>query len=688
MKRAGIFAFFDDEGYVDKYVEYLLDDITQNLDRLVIVCNGFLTDDSRRILEKYTPDILMRPDTGYDIGGFKFGVDYMGWDALKSYDEVVLFNDSFFGPLYPFKIVFDEMDSRSKVDFWGLSMHGAAPALPSVTTPYDHRYRYLQTYFLSFRKRLVCSEVFQNFWNEMAEYETANETAANFGPVFTKLFGDSGFQVGVYSDTADLESEDIHKNVSNHTFNLYEMVANRKFPIIKRRTFITPKSETLRYNYGHDLKKAMDYVEHYTTYDTALIYRYLLRKYNIDDLKKSLNLLTILPGVDIYGGKKLYQGKKIALFLHTGYPDLFDYDLRFLKNLPPEIDVIVTNRDEKQIAILREKFGGGLQNHLTFIKVEQRGRDMSALLVGCHDYLMQYEYICFIHDKKSSQKENTVVGASFRDLLWENTLFSTEYVSNILNRFEENPCLGLQVPPNVYHGTYFNGSLTPWTICYDRTVELAYSLGMKAPFDRNKDAFSVGSVFWARTDALKTLFMHEWTYHDFPGEPVPADGTIGHAIERIFPYVAQHNGYYTEYVLNSQYAASELVNYRTMHVETVKALSGLPIVCYNTHALLVQTIRKIVVEFNRMYAVCRNYPAPISVVVPPKYQKYQLTHSFLIYADKKLPLWLSNMAKHMIKVPKDAAVSNAVGLKGALVLWGDARAPRFIGKLIHKLVKM
>lgn len=681
MRRAGIFAFFDDEGHVHEYVEYLLDDLIQNLDMLIIICNGCLSDEGRQVLSKYTQELYVRPDTGFDIAGYKSGILRLGLKELEKYDELVLLNDSFFGPLYPFKEVFDEMASRPEVDFWGLSAHGAVPNIPNVSSPYDHRYRYLQTYFVAFRKRLMASQEFQSFWDTLPEYKNFSEAAANFGPAFTKRFEDAGFRVGVYSDTADLESQDITKNISNHTFNIYEMVANRRFPVLKRKAFITRKSETLRYNYGNDLKKAMEYVERETDYDTSLIYKYLLSKYDLNDIHQSLNLTAIVPDVDVYGGKRLYQGKKIALVLHTSYPDLFDYDLRFLRNLPPEVDIILTNRDDGQLKMLREKFGKALKNHLIFVKVEQRGRDISALLVGCHDYLMQYEYICFVHDKKSTQKENTAIGPSFRDLLWENTLFSPGYVSNILNRFEEHPCLGLQVPPIVYHGSYFVGWLNTWTICYEKAAEVAYTLGMTVPMDKSKGAFSTGTFFWARTDALKTIFMHDWTYQVFPREPAAGDGTLGHVLERLLPYVAQYNGYYSEYVLNPQYAASELTNFRTMHWDTLDALRGAPRVQFDTHAALIRSLRGAVDQFRRARLGPVNSPCM-------SYQRYQVRHSLLLYADKKLPKELSHGVRRVLKVPADAQVSNDVGVKGALVLWANERAPRPIGRFVRKIVKM
>lgn len=687
MKRLGIFLFFDDEGFVDPYVEYLLKDIICNFERLVIVCNGILSEQGQKILEKYSQEIMVRPNIGFDAGGFKdVIVNYLGWNVLEEYDEIILFNDSFFGPLYPFKIVFDKMDTCLELDYWGLSSHGAAPNVFGYC-PYETRPRYLQTYFLAFRKKLIASEVFQDYWNNLEEFKSFEEAAEKFGCHFTKLFEDAGFKWGVYSDTSDLESEDIKKNLSNHTFNLYEMIKNRKFPIIKRKTFVTDKSITLRYNYGNDLKKAVDYIEKNTNYDTRLIYRYLLRKYNLDDIKKCLNLVAIVSDVDSYRGEKLYAAKKAAVIVHTFYPDLFEYELSFLQNIPKEIDIIITNSESSKLEFLKEKFGEVLHNQLIFLKVEARGRDLSALLVGCHDYLMRYDYICFLHDKKSAQKEYATVGASFNDLLWENMLFSAEYISNILNRFEENPCLGLLVPPNVYHGTYFHAAINYWTICYDKTVEISRSLGIDIPFDRNKDPFSVGSVFWCRTDALKTLFQEKFEYTDFPGEPLPGDGSISHALERIFPFVAQHNGYYSEYLLNPQYAESELMNFRTMHSETIKALVGMPGINFATHYTVLVTLKAAVERFRKMSARPQNIRLTSSMSAA-NYQRYQLRYSFLVYVEKHAPQNFSNLLKRLFKIPYDAFVYDDIGFKGALSLWADEKAPSFLGKILHGIFRV
>lgn len=82
-------------------------------------------------------------------------------------------------------------------------------------------------------------------------------------------------------------------------------------------------------------------------------------------------------------------------------------------------------------------------------------------------------------------------------------------------------------------------------------------LGIDAPVSGEKSPIApYGSVFWFRPKALAPLFDHGWQHSDFPPEPLPQDGTISHAIERIYPFVAQSAGYYPAVVMSKSYAVT------------------------------------------------------------------------------------------------------------------------------------
>ena len=53
--------------------------------------------------------------------------------------------------------------------------------------------------------------------------------------------------------------------------------------------------------------------------------------------------------------------------------------------------------------------------------------------------------------------------------------------------------------------------------------------------------FPVGTMFWARTEALRPLTDLGLTDADYPAEPLPVDGTILHALERLLPIITEHS---------------------------------------------------------------------------------------------------------------------------------------------------
>ena len=94
--------------------------------------------------------------------------------------------------------------------------------------------------------------------------------------------------------------------------------------------------------------------------------------------------------------------------------------------------------------------------------IENRGRDVSALLVGCGEDLFQYDYVCFAHDKKVTQLSPQSIGDGFAYKCFENILASKEYVSNVIDLFERirasaSLCRLLRTMPAISRGTRSHG---------------------------------------------------------------------------------------------------------------------------------------------------------------------------------------------------------------------------------------
>jgi lipopolysaccharide biosynthesis protein len=80
---------------------------------------------------------------------------------------------------------------------------------------------------------------------------------------------------------------------------------------------------------------------------------------------------------------------------------------------------------------------------------------------------------------------------------------------------------------------------------YSYGKELIERMGYKAPLPGASMNFPVGTMFWARTAALKPLTDLNLQWEDYPEEPIPIDGSMLHAMERLIGIVPRLCGFRT-----------------------------------------------------------------------------------------------------------------------------------------------
>ena len=73
INRLAIFFFYDQDGIVDDYIPYMLEDLNRNVSELLVVCNGKLTGEGRAKFAKLTSHVLIREDSGCDVWAYKEG---------------------------------------------------------------------------------------------------------------------------------------------------------------------------------------------------------------------------------------------------------------------------------------------------------------------------------------------------------------------------------------------------------------------------------------------------------------------------------------------------------------------------------------------------------------------------------------------------------------------------------------
>jgi rhamnosyltransferase len=488
MKRLGIFLVYDAHGIMDEYIAYMLAEAKKVMEDIVVVCNGHLVPEGRRLLEQYAKQIIVRENKGFDFGAWKDAMmDYIGFPVIRQYDELVLFNDSFFGPFDGFEAVFDKMESRD-LDFWGLTVHGEVDTVKNMN-PYGYRPRYIQTYFVVFSKRVINDFSFYNYWKDLLYFDSFLEAGEKGSAVLTKYFEDLGFSWGVYSDTTEYETTR-EKNVCNHAFNTLDIIKNKNYPIIKRKSFVLGKQRFLKYNSGLDLEKAVAYIEKEKNYDANLIYKHIIRRFNIQELKESMNLDFVLSAEKSDISLADY---KILVCVEIKSLDYLKQIAAYLNDIDEGITIALFIHEDISESELR--------------KHVQREFVLKTLVNGSADMLdktiaSDYDFICFINHSTKYDNDTFTVRNSYTETRWENCVISNDYIANIIQTFMDRKYLGVLVPEQSVHATTYAEGHKNRQKMINRYQAIFDALGMDCIVDANVDPVYCDGAFWCRKEAI------------------------------------------------------------------------------------------------------------------------------------------------------------------------------------------
>ncbi|WP_275287258.1 rhamnan synthesis F family protein [Halomonas elongata] len=228
---------------------------------------------------------------------------------------------------------------------------------------------------------------------------------------------------------------------------------------------------------------------------------------------------------------------KVAACLHIFYDDFIDRFAQALNEFPIELDVLLTLASEELVAHAKRTFGQHPKvKNLEIRVVPNRGRNFGPMLVEYAEILQEYDLFCHLHSKKSlySGKEQT----QWADYLTEYLLRDPAVAAGILNSFAEDDELGVYYPTTFWMMPTWVNHLTmntPYMRKWEEELDLHHNSGFLS--------YPAGGMFWARPHALKDLLSKHWAYEDFPEEPLPNDGSMLHALERVVGNVAEKRGY-------------------------------------------------------------------------------------------------------------------------------------------------
>ena len=241
IRRVAIFASFSNDGKIDDYVVYYLKSLKKVCDAIIFVADNPIEPNEAEKIKKYVTYAKFERHEEHCFGSYKRGYFYaLDNNLLDNAEEIVFCNDSFCGPVYPFKKMFDEMDDR-EADFWSLLS--------------DNRNEYyLDKSFWVFKNEVFNASEFTEFWKHIEKPINVKQFANKYEIMLTQILKDKGVVCDSYIRFTNDKTQYPYMFGDNLAyFPLW--LLNQGCPLVKLKTL---------YKYGEALEsvnKVISYVK-------------------------------------------------------------------------------------------------------------------------------------------------------------------------------------------------------------------------------------------------------------------------------------------------------------------------------------------------------------------------------------------------------------------------------------------
>jgi len=312
FKRVAIFAHFDKHNIIDDYVITYLTRLREVVDNIIFVSDGDVLLGELKKIEHLILDNICQKHGEYDFGSYKRGFLLLQKkypEILSQMDELVFVNDSCYS-LRGFKEVF-ALTEKEDFDAW---------ALADDFLDYNSNAKYLQSYFIAYRKGVFRENFFLNFINSIKKLEDKGKIIDDYEKGFSLELVRQNKKVGAIFSCYKVNCF-ISQNLMNLVCELREILKPfyRKSKI---KRILVDSLSLYKFNYIHSskyyflikmgfpvMKRASLLVENFGSQKLLLYWREIFKKLNIDD-KEILNHLNRIGA----NYKKVSKNKIVNLF--------------------------------------------------------------------------------------------------------------------------------------------------------------------------------------------------------------------------------------------------------------------------------------------------------------------------------------------------------------------------------------
>jgi lipopolysaccharide biosynthesis protein len=232
-----------------------------------------------------------------------------------------------------------------------------------------------------------------------------------------------------------------------------------------------------------------------------------------------------------------------GVMLHAFYLDQATIIKDLLQNVPFQFSTFITTDTAEKEAELRSMFANWTHGPVEVLVTANRGRDLGPRFAALRNVHSEFEFVLYVHTKKSLPNPEVKYWATE---LFQNLIGSRQTVLSIFSMFQANPRLGIVAP------RYFPPirPFVKWGPNFDNCLHIANQMNIQIS-ERQSIDFPAGSMFWARTAALRPLLNLNLSTSDFDAERGQRNGTLAHAIERMFFFSCELAGFSWQFISSS-----------------------------------------------------------------------------------------------------------------------------------------
>lgn len=155
MNRLGVYVIYDFDNIIDDYIGVMLENLRTHLSKLIVVCIFLHIKKGYENL-KVADEVIFRENKGYDAGAYKDVLCKL-FNSNYNFDEILITDDSYYGPIDSFNNIFDKMENID-CDYWGITKS------PERIFEGKKLISHIQSYFMCFKKNVIKSTSFCDFW--------------------------------------------------------------------------------------------------------------------------------------------------------------------------------------------------------------------------------------------------------------------------------------------------------------------------------------------------------------------------------------------------------------------------------------------------------------------------------------------------------------------------------------------